>query len=272
MQIAICSEDGKTYSAFEFSQLPSVELERKRRLLHCPECGRPAFFRAASPIGRGPCFGAWPHADGCGLAAQDYDRLQGSAGEDQDMPIISAGKIIVDLNYGAPNQTGYVGSTGGLPDASRASRKFGNGHWSDAPMYRRPSSLLRNLIELPAFANSDQPIVVEGYGEIAARDFFVPLESASSQHSGKFKGYWGLIADAKFALDKSLWLNSGGRGNISFCIDASFVDVITQRHRINDLEDFAGGKILVLGTPRVSPNGKLHMIINSPEFVSLRLL
>jgi hypothetical protein len=130
--------------------------------------------------------------------------------------------------------------------------------------------LLRNLIAFPAFSDSEQSIVIEGYGEIAARDFFVQIESATSHDSGQLHGFWGVIADAQFAKDKSLWLNTGGRSNISFCLDSKFVTVFTQRYRIDNLEDFAGAFFLVIGTPRVSTNGKLHLIIGGPEFIALR--
>ena len=69
---AKCTIDNFTYTAVEFAQLQPNELEHKRRFLQCPACGGPAFFRHAAMIGRGPCFGARPHADGCELAAYDY--------------------------------------------------------------------------------------------------------------------------------------------------------------------------------------------------------
>jgi hypothetical protein len=76
MDIARCTEDGVTYTAIDFSNLSKDDLFHKRRLLRCPKCGGPAFFRNASAIGRGPCFGARPHAVGCVLAAQEHEKLR----------------------------------------------------------------------------------------------------------------------------------------------------------------------------------------------------
>ena len=57
---------------------------------------------------------------------------------------------------------------------------------------------------------------------------------------------------------------------MSFCLDSKYVTVFTQRHRIDNLDGFAGAYFLVIGTPRVSSNGKLHLIIGGPEFIALR--
>jgi hypothetical protein len=185
---------------------------------------------------------------------------------------VPGGKIVVDFGYGSPTRLESVDSFRKTPISNLASHNLGEGYRPLVHLHRRLSSLLRTLIAFPAFSDSEQFIVIEGYGEIAARDFFVQIESATSQYSGHLRGFWGLITDAQFAKDKSLWLNSGGRSNISFCLDSKYVNVFTQRHRIDNLEGFAGAYILVIGTPRVSPTGKLHLIISGPEFFALRHL
>jgi hypothetical protein len=131
--------------------------------------------------------------------------------------------------------------------------------------------LLRTLIESPAFSGSDTIIEIEGRGNMDAKDFFVPLQYATYQYSGLYRGYWGLISDAKLALDKSLWCNSGGNDNISFCLDHKFIDEIIQRYGIKELEDLAGAYILVMGTPRVAQNGKLYCLVEGGENMALRL-
>jgi hypothetical protein len=185
---------------------------------------------------------------------------------------VPGGKIVVDFEYGSPTHPESVECSRQTPNSDHATHILEDGYRPHVHLHRRLSSLLRTLIAFPAFSDSEQSIVIEGYGEIAARDFFVQIESATNQYSGQFRGFWGGIADAKFAKDKSLWLNSGGRSNISFCLDSRYVNVITQRHRINGLEDLTGAHILVIGTPRVSPSGKLHLIVGGPKFVALRHL
>ena len=267
MEQAKCTEDGIIYTATIFSRLPPEELARRRQLLQCPECFVRAFFRHASFNGRAPCFGARPHADGCSLAAQDQERLEDR--DDFDVQLIPSGKIIVDFNYGTPDRPDHVCGSGRVPTFDRAACNFDR---TAAPASRRLSSLLRMLIESTAFRNSEKIIEINGLGEIAARDFFVPLEFTGKQYSGQFRGYWGLITDAQFTDDGSMWLNSGGRDNISFCIDSKLVDFIIKRYRLESLEDLAGAYILVFGIPHVSLNGKLHIIINEPEYLSLRLI
>ena len=81
---ARCTEDGRIYTAQEFSQFPVEELARKRKLLQCAECGGSAFFRHASSIGRAACFGARPHSYGCILMAQDYSSTEFDMTDDKD--------------------------------------------------------------------------------------------------------------------------------------------------------------------------------------------
>jgi hypothetical protein len=262
MNHARCTNDGVIYSALEFSRQSSSDLESKRRFLQCPACGGPAFFRHASPIGRAACFGARPHAQCCELAAQD------DAG-DEELNHIPNSRIIVDFQYGALVQQAQFYSLGHGPIQKYA------GYNNDPPhvhiYHRRLGSLLRNLIESPEFWISSQSVTIEGRGEFTAKDLFIPFQHARSEYSGHYRGYFGVISDAKLALDKSLWFNSGGNDNISFCLDFQFVDTIIQRYGINNLEDIAGAYILVFGTPRVSQNGKLFCVIEDISLMALKL-
>ncbi|MFZ1547859.1 MAG: hypothetical protein WAT12_12310 [Candidatus Nitrotoga sp.] len=257
MDNAKCMENGVIYSALNFSGLPTDDLDRMRRLLQCSECGGPAFFRHASPIGRAACFGARPHVHGCQQAALDY------AAEDPFLRQNHGDKIIVDFNYGASIQ-GYC------PDSENT---FTHDRYrpSGSTCHRRLSPLLRTLIESPTFSCSSHTVEVEGHIEMAAKDLFVPLQCARSELSGHYRGFFGVISDAKVAPDNSLWFNSGGNDNISFCLDSRYVGTMLQRYRITDLEDIAGAYILVFGTLKVSQNGKLFCLIDSPECMAFRL-
>ncbi len=263
MNNARCTDDGVIYTALEFSRQLSSDLENKRRFLQCPACGGPAFFRHASQIGRAACFGARPHAQGCELTAQEC------ADENQDPIHIPNSRIVVDFGYGSPARPERFSGSGHEPMQERSRLDHDQPH---AHIYhRRLGSLLRTLIEYPAFLSSDQIIEVEGCGNMAARDLFVPLQCATYQYSGIYRGYFGVISHAKLAPDNSLWLNSGGNDNISFCIDSKCIDVILQRYGIKYLEEIAGAYILVLGTPRVSLNGKLFCVIEDISLMALRL-
>lgn len=266
MENAKCTGDGVIYSAPKFSRLAVGDLERNRRLLQCPECGGPAFFRHASSIGRAACFGARPHAQGCGMATQDFERNLNGIGEDQDALEISHGRIVVDFGYGSPVQPEHIDSTwcgSCFPD---------KGYQHDSLEHRRPSALLRLLIESPAFRNSDLLIDVHGASEIPAKDLFVPLLSVTDQYVGRFRGYWGMLSGAGFSKDKkTIWFNSGGLETASFCLSTIHFDEFIRRYHVQDLEDIAGAYILAFGTLKVSPNGKLYCVIEEPNFMALRL-
>lgn len=259
MEIAKCTENNVIYTAAAFSRLPLAEIARKRHALQCPECGSKAFYRATSFNGsRTSCFGARPHAAGCHLGSHDLEQYGDDALFNPER------KIIVDFNCSTTEPSVYVAGT------ERTCRSVEEGGRDHVFIHRRLSSLLRILIEFPEFQNSGQLLQIQGYSEITAHDFFIPLLYVTDQCEGLFRGYWGVISSTQFAADKSLWLNSGGRENISFCLDSKIVDAITKRYGIDDPKDLAGAYILVFGTPRISQHRKLHIIIEAPEYMALR--
>lgn len=271
MYSARCIEDGAIYAAVDFSRLSPEEIARKRRFLQCPECGGPAFFRRASRGGRAACFGARPHAPNCELAAPEYDPNGDGQGEDQDQLLNPGNRIIVDLNYGAARQP-IVQEAGNLPpNRNRRGRYGGDGNRPQARMHRRLGPLLRTLIEVPAFRQSDQILEIEDHPEITVRDFFVPLLEVTTDHENQFRGYWGMLSDARRANDGTLWLNSGGRDSISFCLDEHLITPLFERYGIEDEEDLAGAYILVLGSPSVSQRNKVYCDLSINEHMALRL-
>jgi len=271
MDTALCTEDRVIYEAVQFSRLPPIELARKRRLLRCPECDGPAFFRKASRSGRAACFGARPHVDGCELAAPEQEPQDDGPGTDQDALHNPGERIVVDFNFGAQVQPEHEEAPGLQPNPNRRGGFVGDGVRPDVRIHRRLSSLLRTLVEVPAFRQSGQLLEIDGRDEIAVRDFFIALDAVTPEHAGLFRGFWGMLSDARFSTDRTLWLNSGGRDDISFCLDADYVDGIYERYRIEDEEDLAGAYILAFGTLQVSQNGKLYSPVATPGYISIRL-
>ncbi|MFY0666304.1 MAG: hypothetical protein JXQ97_16900 [Natronospirillum sp.] len=138
-------------------------------------------------------------------------------------------------------------------------------------MQRRLSTLLRSLIEIPAFRQSDQILEIEGHPEVTVRDFFVPLLEVTTEHEGQFRGYWGMLSDARRAPDGTLWLNSGGRDAISFCLDEHLITPLFERYGIEDEEGLAGAYILVLGSPSVSQRNKVYCDLAIHEHMTMRV-
>lgn len=220
MDTARCTLDNEIYQAVRFSALSPNDLSKKRRFLICSECRGPAFFRKASRSGQAACFGARPHEDGCELAASENEQNDIGLGEDQDALINSGQRIIIDFNFGGQpkethndlNEPDNIGGRGG--------RYVGDGARPDAVMHRRLSTILRNLIMSEQFRTSLQTIDVVGVGEFTVADFFIRYSAVTQMHEGHHYGYWGMVADANFGKDGVLWLNSGGRGDMSICVPA----------------------------------------------------
>lgn len=270
MDTATCTENNHSYTAVEFSQLPPRELEQKRRRLTCDGCGFVAFFRKPSRSGRGACFGARPHNDGCEAAASDNEIRLPGGGDDQDEVFNPGDRIVVELAFGGQEQPPHVDGDPRGPRRPRGGRYVGDGGPRHGQLHRRLSTLLRLLVTAPNFRYSDQVIAVEGHPDLPAFDFFVKLDDVTTQYSGQFRGYWGQLTDARYGADDELWLNSGGPGEMSFCLPADHVDAVLDRFRLDDVEDLAGLDILVLGTLQISRNGKMFCVIDDPALVTLR--
>lgn len=181
-------------------------------------------------------------------------------------------RIVLDFNFGVQTRSdgAEVFEVAQIPNEVGSTR--GNSEQLNLRMHCRLSSILRNLIATPYFGQSDRVIVILGRYEASARDFFVPLFTTTNDTAGLFSGYWGFISDARYALDQSLWFNSGGRDNIGFCLGAQHVEEFCRRYSVDDLEEISGAYILVLGTPQVARNGKLFCLIDDLAYMALRVM
>ena len=70
------------------------------------------------------------------------------------------------------------------------------------------------------------------------------------------------------ALPISIWLNSGGREDVSLCLPTTIQQRFFDRFRINMVEDLVGSYILYLGDLRVSQNNKYYIVIDELTFVT----
>lgn len=271
MDIARCSTDGQIYTSTVFSQLSPQQIAVMRHELWCPECGGPAFFRKAATNGQAACFGARPHKPMCSLAAQDSERV--IEGEQTDLDVLrNPGQVIVvDLAFGAVASEVHVDPQATRGRAGTAPRYVGGNARPDARMRRRLSSLLRTLIEAPQFSQSTQILEIDGHPSMAVRDFFVPLLNTTRAHEGNLRGWWGSIASASEGQSGEVWLNSGGRSNMSFCIPAEVKAAVLNRFRITDYEQLAGAYVLGIASLQISQYGKMYCVIQSENQIAIRL-
>ncbi|MBR8043451.1 hypothetical protein KDW40_26155 [Burkholderia cenocepacia] len=261
MDIARCIEDNRTYNAFEFSALSPAELGRKRRMLICDECEGPGFFRKASRSGQAACFGARPHAPDCSAAAAEGREVVTQ--QEDDEPRLNPGAhIVVDLHYGGTPVNGIQGDDADNSKGAGGSRYVGGGGKRAAVSHRRPSGLLRMLVESEGFRSSEQTIEIPGHIQGIVREIFIPLGAAAvDELIGQYRGYWGYIADGARG-GEALWLNSGGRQDVSILVHAEKIDELYKRFNIEDVEDFAGVYFLVFGHLRKSARNKYYIGID----------
>lgn len=268
MDVARCTENGQNYSAHQFEQLDDATLERYRRLLICPQCEATAFFRKESRSGQAACFGARPHGNGCALAAVETI-YRGAPGDDQEERINIGDRIEIDFDFGAqdvvrpqPDAPVEPGGVGG--------RYVGGPGTRIAVRRRRLSTILRNLMLSDQFVNSDQLIALPE-GEFRIRDFFVRFTDANAELRGQYRGYWGMLSDARDGQD-ALWLNSsGGRAGVSIAVDDAILHDFRNRFRVPDNEDLAGAYVLVFGHLHRSQYGKMYVACNDMRFITVNL-
>lgn len=180
-------------------------------------------------------------------------------------------RIIVDFNFGFRIQTGGVEGSPQLNRNPRPSFRV-EGARPDVRIHRRLSPLLRTLVEIPTFSQSNQILEIERQDEICVRDFFIPLPTVTPKHVSLYRGFWGMLSDSQFSQNGTLWFNSGGREDLSFCLDEKHVDDIYRRFSIENEEDFAGAYILVFGILYQSQNRKLYCVIDDTAFVALHII
>jgi len=264
VDIARCLLDGKIYQAHVFSQLPEVERETKRQELICPndDCMGAAFFRREARTGQAACFGA-RHADDCDMAAADPVRLQGAEGDEEDYLFNPGDRLEIDLGYGAHVRVNVEAAEGGDGEGRRrAARHVGGGARINAVKRQRLQPLLRALVLHPRYAEQDVLVGIPDRDPVPARELFVPFEEAGDVPTGHFYALWGLIANAKYAADDTLWLNAGGKASVSFPMNLELQATLQERLDVNEAdlaEELAGCYLLVLGNlARGGPKNKLY--------------
>jgi hypothetical protein len=178
-------------------------------------------------------------------------------------------KILVDFNYGAHEEVN-PDNLGPDVDPEGRGRRFTPGtEGRKSHKHRRLSTLLKNLIYSPAFRNSEQLIALPE-GEYRVKDLFVEFPSVSETMVGLYRGFWGMVSDAKM-VPESLWLNSGGRDAVSVVVGGDLGEAFQERYPIEDAEKFAGSYVLVFGELRLSKNNKLYITVKEVGQISLLL-
>jgi hypothetical protein len=268
MDVALCTINNTVYDIAGFEALDEGCVSIMRRNLLCPRCLGPGFYRKAARSGQASCFGARPHADFCDMGGPQSSSYRGDTLEEDD--VVNRGECIeVDFAFGAPLRN-HVNEEGAVFASGTGRQGSGQAGARTQTRQRRLSTLLKNLILSDDFRRSEQLISVQS-GVFKVRDFFVPFACAEVDELDRMRGYWGLVSDAAQSGDQppSLWLNTGGRQDLSVVVDSSLTDDFTQRFPIQELEDLAGAYVLVFGYLRVSKNAKKYIAVSDISRITL---
>jgi hypothetical protein len=280
MQYARLLDDGRTWEASQFAQLPAAEIESKRRNLVCVECGEIAWYRKESAHGHPPHFCAH-HTDDCKLkvvyAVVGDPRRDATEQVDQ----VSDGEsIVVRLDEGrggavevTPVQPSPNGSAaGGTRYVGAASERESAQHFT----LRR---ILYRLVQSPTFRVSDKNIAFYRDAEnllVGGRVNQVIVEFAKisrTQHHERLLLYWGPISSAGKSPDGKLWLNSSDRHQaVSVAIFEDVVDEFLRLFNVQDYkEELGGAHVLVAGRCNYSSNtGKPVIWCGSSKYIFVR--
>lgn len=253
MDVALCTITNSVYDIATFEALGEPCISTLRRHLLCPRCLGPGFYRKAAPNGRAASFGARAH--------QPYCDVDGAVRQADQTDVLAPGekvagneRIHVDFDYGIRLPRPWAANAETCPQANQ----------------RRLNTLLRNLMFNPGFDRSEQLVSVET-GVFTVRELFMPFARADVDEQGRMRGYWGLVSDAAQSGDQPpcLWLNSGGRNDLSVVVDSGVTDDFVQRFPVQELEDLAGAYMLVFGCLRRSRNDKKYIAVSDISRITL---
>ena len=245
MQKARCTQDDSTYGADQFADLSNDDFLSRRQNLVCPECGGRAFFRKQSQNGRESCFGARPHAEGCG---QRTAQAAASAHQERGSPgawIDPNTRIAVDLTSQSGARNGYDS----VPSDNIEMEDEFSAYAEHLRMekvrenslrHMRMGPLLRQLISNPAFHHSQQVIEIPGLGKFRACDFFVALPDICARHDNFTLGVFGRIVGVDHSSDyRGFWLKTEGLSTPNIYLPQDIALYMLELLEINNLAHLA---------------------------------
>lgn len=269
MDIARHVPSERNFTAAAFAELPDAQREVMRNELACSVCGFKAFFRKAASSGQAACFGARPHMDGCNMATLASERIVDGPGANEDALQNLGQHIVLDLAFGAAAEVN-ADADDDLPAGGRGVRRFGgNGDRPNARAHRRLSSILRNLVQIPEFAGSDILIEPPGRGATSAREFFVQFSDLAREHLNEIHGLWGVADNLRFRENAGLYINSGGKEDLSILVPTEIKNEIYRRHGIVTSQQLKGAHVLVIGSARITISKKKLCVAESANHVAI---
>ncbi|XLZ69359.1 hypothetical protein ABT364_22930 [Massilia sp. SR12] len=254
MEKAICTSDNnRNYRAQEFAELPEQLRTAYRKHLLCPECRQRAYFRKAHS-GFDALFGASPHMPQCGERRTDPSKVKTITKTLEAYLARRTRKV--DLNLDDSIALSEIDADQTRQEKQSANKKQDRPLSGGRTQFESNWSLynlLAALVRDPALALSKHVITAKDLIEPQPFfRFFVNTMSLPRHHrSNETKGYWGTVANANYAQNGDLWVNSGdlsgGSKKLDICIHSDAVTGFLTRFLIRNPKDLLGASILVIG-------------------------
>ncbi len=259
MDFAKCTLDNKIYRAHSFEQLPTNEIDLKRKHLICKECDAKAYFKKRSKSGQSACFGARPHNDTCSLKTEESQTSIGKL-QDDERELINKGSeinVIFDVYSRPVTHISQDNDHNNTNNSVGSCHSLKNGVGS-AKSKRNLRSLLNMLLHCQDFAQSNQKINIGKYS-YNAKTIFKQFSELSDKDIGMFRGVYGQIFDVG-ANNNIWWINSGGQNDCSIKIDSNLHNnfwLVFEKY--SDLEELNGAYVLCFGWIEKSKKNKYYI-------------
>lgn len=279
MQHAKCLDDGKIWEALDFSVLPPLELELKRKNLECVQCGEFAWFRKESAHGHPAHFCAH-HKEDCDLRVEyivvDDPRNEATLVEGE---VAAGDSIIVRLDQEKGNKFEVMEvQPPPTPGHGEGGRAFIiQGKEKESFQHFTLRKILLRLVQSKNFRTSNTQILllkneneplIQGSISEKVTNF---SDISPEKHDNQVMLFWGPIASAKTTIDGKLWLNSSNRyQGSSVAIFNNIVKEFLEIFDISDLDELAGAHVLVAGRCTFSAAGKPVIWCASPKYIVIR--
>ncbi|WP_460712399.1 hypothetical protein [Lysobacter terrae] len=172
---------------------------------------------------------------------------------------MEADETRIVLNLGGGQAGAVANPQVDVNQANVRGRRFVGG---DAPrrtqMRRNPDNLLRMVVGSEPFRRSGILISTDR-GEIPARDFFVPLESADRErHVDTTRAFWGIPRYT------NLWngvriFNAGPRGSLGVELADALLVALVEKYQLGDITELRQKCVMFVGRARITARNSFMM-------------
>lgn len=267
---AICTIDQanpKTYSIFEFKQLPEEQIDKLRYCLQCPVCQQKAYFRRASKDGKQACFGSRYHKADC----EEFNPSLRKTEEQKQVSeienfLLSEDALVIDFNSPllSHNKVKKQVTNDPVNIENAKKKRITNtpineeiGEIKAVKLAKQGlAKLLTSLLRGSSLATSDVWIYTSEKHKWRAKNLFVNIADAQATDNGAPRMYWGTISHADKAM---MWLNLAEQKHCAIPI-SKYQQALLSRFNIESTDDFEGAGIILFGKCIESKDNKRKYI------------